>query len=86
MKHKYITLEHLKSKCSRTLCASRCVFLLLCAVRFEECDPRPVFGARTEAAAGSHQTLWMTAVTRPPGPPAGEPGEDAVFFGLFFEF
>lgn len=54
------------------------MFWLFCArvVRLEECDPWPVRGARPEAAAGSDQTLWMTAVTRPRGPPAGKPGED----------
>ncbi len=41
----------------------------------KECDSESVPGSGSEAAAGSHQTLWMTAVTRPRGRAGGQSGE-----------
>lgn len=41
-----------------------CVCVCFCV---KERDLGSVPGGGKEAAAGSHQTLWMTAVTRPCG-------------------
>lgn len=44
-------------------------------VCLKECDSGSVSGSGSKAAAGSHQTFWMTAVTRPRGRAAGQSGQ-----------
>ncbi len=54
-------------------CCGSCI--CLCVVCVKECDSGPVPRTGSEAAAGSHQTLRMTAVTRPRGRAAGQSGQ-----------
>lgn len=61
----------------------KCVLLLIKnhslvphqVVVLKECDSGWLPGSGSEAAAGPHQTLWMTAVTRPRGRAAGQSGQ-----------